>query len=272
MITEFIAEINILFTSTLISTNNKSISTEQNQVPHKWPSNTLLIAADSIMSNLDEKKLSRHMNVKVRSIAGSSIADMYSYLQPLLIKESKYVLLHVSANDVNKNTISDVINNILQLKHYVESKLPKCVVYISSPTVRTDNLKANTILKNVTGKLKRLQIPIMDNSNIQPEQLGKKGSHLNSRGNAKRISSHLLGVFSCGGKKGSYIEPNSNFPVYISQPDPNDAHYPPRSTPKSSFIGRRYSNSSVNTDMVLPGSSVNLLQMNINPVIKLAYP
>ena len=80
----------------LNSTNNKSIGTEQNQVPHKWPANTLLIAADSIMSNLDEKKLSRHMNVKVRSFPGSSIADMYSYLQPLLIKEPKYLLTCVS--------------------------------------------------------------------------------------------------------------------------------------------------------------------------------
>ena len=109
------------------------------------------------MSNLDEKKLSRHMNVKVRSFPGSSITDMYSYLRPLLIKEPKYLLLHVSANNVNKNTISDIIiNNILRLNHYVESKLPKCVVYISSPTVRTDNLKANNILKNVTEKLKRM--------------------------------------------------------------------------------------------------------------------
>ena len=61
------------------------------------------------------------------------------------------------------------------------------------------------------------------------------------------------------------INPNSNFPVYISKPDPNDAHYPPQSTPNSSSVSRRYSNSSVNTDMVLPGSYVNLLQMNINP-------
>ena len=91
----------------------------------------------------------------IRSFLGSSIADMYSYLQLLLNKELKYLLLHVSANDVNKNTISNIIiNNILQLKHYVESKLPKCVLYISAQSVRTDNHKANTILKNVTEKLK----------------------------------------------------------------------------------------------------------------------
>ena len=37
-----------------------------------------------------------------------------------------------------------------------------------------------------------------------------------------------------GGEKSNYIELNSNFPVYISKPDPDDAHYPPQSTPKSS--------------------------------------
>ena len=127
------------------------------------------------------------MNVKVRSFPGSSIADMYSYLQPLLTKEPTYILLHVSTNDVNnKNINSDIIlNNILQLKHYIETKLPNATVYISSPTVRTDNHKANTILRNMTEKLKLLQIPMMNNSNIQPEQLGSKGLHLNSWGNAK---------------------------------------------------------------------------------------
>ena len=171
----------------LVNSSNTSIITERNQDTHKWPANTLLIAADSIMSNLDEKKLSRHMNVKVRSFPGSSIADMYSYLQPLLTKEPTYILLHVSTNDVNnKNINSDIIlNNILQLKHYIETKLPNATVYISSPTVRTDNHKANTILRNITEKLELLQIPMMNNSNIQPEQLGSKGLHLNSWGNAK---------------------------------------------------------------------------------------
>ena len=63
------------------------------------------------------------------------------------------------------------------------------------------------------------------------------------------------------GEKINYNEPNSNFPVYIGKPDPNDAHYPPQSTPTSSSIGRRYSNSSVNPDT---GSEIRRESANQN--------
>ena len=48
-----------------------------------------------------------------------------------------------------------------------------------------DNNKWNTILRNVTKKLKRLNIKLMENSNIESKQLGKKGIHLNKWGNSK---------------------------------------------------------------------------------------
>ena len=153
---------------------------------HKWPAKTLLIASDSIMSHIDEKRLSKNINVKLRAFSGSTIADMYFYLEPLLNKEPDYVLLHVATNDVNTNTISDnILNDLLELKRHVELKLPSCTVYISTPTIRTDNHKFNVILQNLTEKLKRLCIPLMDNSNIEPEQLGQKGLHLNGWGNSK---------------------------------------------------------------------------------------
>ena len=62
---------------------------------HKWPRNTILIAGDSMLSNLDERRLGINSNVKVRSFSGSTISDMYFYLHPLLQKQPEYVILHV---------------------------------------------------------------------------------------------------------------------------------------------------------------------------------
>ena len=67
--------------------------------PHKWPSNTILIATDSIFNQIDEKRLSKQYNVKVRAFSGASVQDMYWYLHPLLAKEPDYILLHVGSNN-----------------------------------------------------------------------------------------------------------------------------------------------------------------------------
>ena len=43
---------------------------------HKWPKKTLLCISDSIMNQLDERRLSRFHNVKVRAFSESNINDM----------------------------------------------------------------------------------------------------------------------------------------------------------------------------------------------------
>ena len=82
---------------------------------HTWPINTLLIASDSIMNSIDEKRLNRSdVNVKVRSFSGSTIADMYDYIKPLLRKQPTHLLLHVGSNDApfkTSNLILDEYTN-----------------------------------------------------------------------------------------------------------------------------------------------------------------
>ena len=68
-----------------------------NEHVHKWPKNTFLVASDSMLSNLDERRLSKNkVNVKVRSFSSSTTSDMYFYSYPLLRKQPDYVILHVA--------------------------------------------------------------------------------------------------------------------------------------------------------------------------------
>ena len=94
------------------------------------------------MNNVEEKRLSKRINVKVRAFSGSTISDMYSYIAPLLKKHPDNVLLHVGTNDVMRNINSDqIVDDLLQLKHEIELEQPHCNVIISTPVVRTDNNK-----------------------------------------------------------------------------------------------------------------------------------
>ena len=65
---------------------------------------------------------------------------------------------------------------------YAEYRVPGMKVTISCPTLRKDNLDANRKLSEVTYKLKRSGISIIDHNNIFGEHLGGKGLHLNGMG------------------------------------------------------------------------------------------
>ena len=150
----------------------------------KWPENTVLIAGSSMIQGLDGKKMSRRFNVKVRSHSGATTRDMYDHLNALLRKEPQYLILHVGTNDASdKDTTADTIfERLMRLKLYAEYRVPGMIVTISCPTFRKDNSGANRKLCEVTYKLKRSGISIIDHDNITGEHLGGKGLHLNRKG------------------------------------------------------------------------------------------
>ena len=65
---------------------------------------------------------------------------------------------------------------------YAEYRVPGMKVTISCPTLRKDNAHACEKLADVTNKLKRSGISIIDHENITDEYLGRKGLHLNGKG------------------------------------------------------------------------------------------
>ena len=165
--------------------NKKTLDKDIPNEVYKWPSGTILIAADSICNKLDEKRLSRNNRVKVRSFPGATINDMYSYIKPLLEKQPDYIILHISTNDAVTKTSESILTELLQLKLYVETTLPSCVVIISEPILRLDNAKANFTIKHLSDKLRNLNIKLLPNRNITNDHLSKRGLHLNERGTGR---------------------------------------------------------------------------------------
>ena len=159
---------------------------------HKWPHNTCLIAGDSIINNLDELKLSKGgVKVKVRAFSGSNIYDMYEYISPLLRKEPDYIILHIGTADAPNKSADDILIELLQLKNFIANKLPHCRIIISQPTVRNDIPCARLVIRTQINKLNNLTLEMVDNSNIEFEQLGKKGLHLNKWGTSKLAMNYI---------------------------------------------------------------------------------
>ena len=74
------------------------------------------------------------------------------------------------------------MNKLLNFKSFILDKLPDCKVFISAPTLRSDNGKATVTVNQLTNHLLQLNIDIADNRNIISKNLSRKGLHLNKSG------------------------------------------------------------------------------------------
>ena len=139
---------------------------------NKWPKNTILCASDSMMSQIDENRLSKKFNVKVRCFSGCLINDVYDYLASLLKKEPDYVILHVGTYDAVTKSSDKILNELLDLKAHIERILPKATIILSQPIVRIEDVKANLTIRRLIDKLEMLDIPLLNHKNINVEHLG----------------------------------------------------------------------------------------------------
>ena len=145
-----------------------------------WKKGTVLIMGDSMLHGIDEKKMSKNGFVKVRCFPGSN-------MQPLISKRPSTVVIHVGTNDagIKGATADKIIDKLLDLKKKIETKLPEATVVISTPLKRNDKVGAGQIIETLNKKIRGLRLSIVDNANIDSQDLGRKGLHLNARGVGK---------------------------------------------------------------------------------------
>ena len=81
---------------------------------HPWPKNTILIAEDSMINGINEKRIRTNFkSVKVKCFSVAMIDGMYFNLIPLLRKKPAALVLHVGTkwnetSFVKWNIISDL--------------------------------------------------------------------------------------------------------------------------------------------------------------------
>ena len=175
---------------------NKFDDTNETQ---PWRKGTTLIAGDSILYGIDERKLCQNGSVKVRVFSGTTIEDLRDYyIKPLLRKKPCKVILHVGTNNASlKNANPDqILNALLDLKKDIGDQVPGCMVVISMPTKRFDNEEYGKIIESLKRKITDLGIDAISNNNISRADIGRKGLHLNAKGTSK-LASKLVSKLRC---------------------------------------------------------------------------
>ena len=152
------------------------ISPNSNENLQKWSRNAVLIVGDSMLSGIDERRISkRDRKIKVKNFPGATIDGMYDYIKPLVKKCPDDIILHVGTNNTVNELSKVVLGKLLDLKKFIEKTLPESNVVISNLITRTDNGKASLTVTKRNDHLHDLQMDIIDNGNIISNLLNKGG-------------------------------------------------------------------------------------------------
>ena len=128
-------------------TNNSSL---ENETHHKWSKNTTLLVGDSIVSGIEENRISWQLRkMKMESFPGAIIENIYDYIKLLLMKCSKNIILHVGTSNTINETSTIVLGKLLSLKAFAEKVLTDCNVCISNLTLKRNNAKASSTVNKV---------------------------------------------------------------------------------------------------------------------------
>ena len=148
--------------------DNKSVKNDVNEpTDHKWVENTVLVTGDSILNGIDENRLNPQGKVKVQAVPRARIKDINSYLQPLIVKCPKIIIIHTGTNDALELTSRQIMDKLIELKSFILEKLPNSKVIFSTPVIRTDQAKALLTIKKLNDLLnEKHKNVIINNDNI----------------------------------------------------------------------------------------------------------
>ena len=113
-----------------------------------WPPNTVLIIGDSMLNQMDEKRLC----VSTKKTVKVSINEIHPKLDSLLKKKPSNIIVHVGTNDSVNKTSATILDDLLKLKLCIEQKVLVCVI-LSCPINRTDNGKAKLTVFQLVKKI-----------------------------------------------------------------------------------------------------------------------
>ena len=145
--------------TTMLRKNDKAGRFLDLTIQGQYPSNTIVIARDSIINGICEERLSgKYGVVKVCKLSGTTIEDMQHNLVPILEKNPCLLILHVRTNNVESCTSREILDKLLKLKTFISEECPRCQTIFSTPTIWSDKAKANLTVGQLTNHLLQLKI------------------------------------------------------------------------------------------------------------------
>ena len=138
---------------------HNTVDTEQNGINSEHreennPSNTIIIAGDSILKHLNAHKMSKDNN-KVATFPGCTIRDMRDHIKPILRKKPEQIIIHVGTNSLRESeSPSACSDEIINLVSSIKRDTTDTDVVLSSLTARSDDGQPAIQVEDVNSTLR----------------------------------------------------------------------------------------------------------------------
>ena len=101
------------------------------------------------------------------------------------------MILHVGTNDVAHYEGTEIVDKLLELKSFIAEQLSTTHVVDSYPITRTVPEHLARKIGDTQSHLRKLQIDMIENGNINSSHRNSRGLHLNGKG-IFQFSKHLI--------------------------------------------------------------------------------
>ena len=133
----------------------------------------VFLVGDSILKNLQGRKMSSTAKVKISSFPGCTTLDMTDYIRPILWKKLDEIVLHVGTNSLRSSTSArEYAEEIVNLAHMISDE-SSAKLSISSLVSRADEEALGVKVSGVNKILRKLcnqnDWGYVDHSNISTE-------------------------------------------------------------------------------------------------------
>ena len=146
----------------------------------------IAIIGDSMLKGIEQNRLSRKSNIRVRSHPGANSIDIMDHLKPVLRRKPDGIVLHHGSNDITSNV--DTYKTFKDIIEMIRKESPQTTICVSALITRDDKpglaAKAEDINRCLTALCVEEKIEIIDNSNIDESCLNQGRLHLNRKGYA----------------------------------------------------------------------------------------
>jgi lysophospholipase L1-like esterase len=166
--------------------NNPSTSI-QNLTAKPNNESPILIIGDSIIKNIDPRKISKRRVIK-RTFPGKTAIEIKAEVKTIKVDSPpSHILVHAGTNDIPVDSDNNCIKNMRSLALSIKERFPDSKIGISSIIVRYD-ADLNDRISRVNKQLQELCVKngfdFINNSNMDNTCLNGSQLHLNAKGSA----------------------------------------------------------------------------------------
>ena len=155
----------------------------------------VIVIGDSLLNGIDDRGLCKHHNVKVRPHPGATTRDIADHVKPVARRKPDMVIIHCGTNDLTSDV--DTTKHLKEVVRILKEETPHSKIVMSAAIMRRDRQGMKKKIDDLSCKIKAVcveqRLDLFSNSNVENCCLGRKGLHLNLRGNAV-FAKHLLQV------------------------------------------------------------------------------